>query len=423
MPHEIGEMSSPSVVFNRGLRYTKVKRVSIPVSAPTAFPGPLSPVASTLFSLFATPSPQSSLALSGAYSTPSTFSIRPSTLLDPPEKIHPTISLTPEVQVTSPPNVGVFPPTPVASETPYTGKTKADTSTPTVDSRIFGASHNASSSIGTTSSATTTAGTGSAGYGSTQNTDGLNKDNLPGVIVGSILGVLGFIAFVALICFFLLRRRRRVYGDTKSLSSNGKLSRIDRNSVPTLTSWAPRHHSAFSFHASPASGQSPPNRIQFTHTPELTPPKPILFHNPFSKSTEACIEAQLDNRSPGTIPLNPFADPTSPNNNTTTVNTSPTWKQIRPSKPNIIEWQPQGHNSLVIPRSLYGSDHSLGSTIILPGRNSSVGSLQVISYRLSSPSATSPRVIDLSAKRISARSARSDPFDLEVPVDAVHSRA
>ena len=415
-------MSSPSVIFNRGLRCTKVKRVSIPVSVPAASPGPLSPLASTSFSLFATPLPQSSLALSGAYSTPSTFSIRPSTLLDPPEKIHPTISLTPEVQVTSPPNVGVFPPTPVASETSSTGsKTEADTSTPTVDSRIFGASHSATSSISTTPSATTTAGTGSAGDSSTQKTDGLNKDNLPRVIVGSILSVLGFIAFVALICFLLLRRRRRMYGDTKSLSSNGKLSQIDRNSVPTLTSWAPRHRSVFSFH-SPPSGQSPPNRLQLTPTPELTPPKPVLFHNPFSKSTEACIEAQLDNRGPGTILPNPFADPTSPNN----TNTSPTWKQVRPSKPNIIEWQPQGQNSLVIPRSLYGSDHSLGSTIILPGRNSSVGSLQVISYRLSSPSATSPRVIDLSARRISARSARSarsDPFDLEVPVDAVHSRA
>lgn len=419
-------MSSASVVFNRGLRCTKVKRDSIPVSVPTASPGPLSPLASTSFSLFATPSPQSSSALSGAYSTPSTFSIRPSTLLDPPGKIHPTISLTPEVQVTAPPNVGVFPPTPVASETSSTGfNTEADTSAPTVDSRIFEASHSASSSISTTPSATTTAGTGSAGDSSTQKTDGLNKDNLPRVIVGSILGVLGFIAFVALICFLLLRRRRRMYGETKSLSSNGKLSRIDRNSVPTLTSWAPRHRSVFSFH-SPPSGQSPPNRIQLTPTPELTPPKPILFHNPFSKSTEACIEAQLDNRSPGTILPYPFANPTSPNNNNTRTNTSPTWKQIRPSKPNIIEWQPQGQNSLVIPRSLYGSDHSLGSTIILPGRNSSVGSLQVISYRLSSPSATSPRVIDLSARRISARSARSarsDPFDLEVPVDAVHARA
>lgn len=412
-------MSSPSVIFNHGLRCTKVKRVSIPVSVPAAPPGPSSPIASTSFSLFVTPSPQSSLALSGAYPTPSTFSIRPSTLV---EKIHPTISLTPEIQVTSPPNVGVFPPTPVASETSSTGKTGADISTPTVDSKIIGTSHSTSSSFGTAPSATTTAGTGSAGDSSTQKTDGLNKDNLPRVIVGSILGVLGFIAFVALICFLLLRRRQRMYGDTKSLSSNGKLSRIDRNSVPTLTSWAPRHCSVFSFH-SPPSGKFPPNRIQLTPTPELTPPKQILFHNPFSKSTEACLEAQLENLGP---PPNPFADSTSPNNTNTRTSTSPTWKQVRPSKPNIIEWQPQGQNSLIIPRSLYGSDHSLGSTIILPGRNSSVGSLQVISYRLSSPSATSPRVIDLSARRISARStrsARSDPFDLEVPVDAVHTRA
>ncbi|BCR89135.1 uncharacterized protein ACHE_50333A [Aspergillus chevalieri] len=415
-------MSSPSVVFNRGLRCAKVKRVSIPVSVPSASPGPLSPLASTSFPLLATPSPQASSALSGAYSTPSTFSIRPSTLLGPPEKIHPTISLTPEVQVTSPPNVGVLPPTPVASATSSTGsKTETDTSTPTVDSRVFGASHSASSSISTTPSATTTAGTGSVGDSSTQKTDGSNKDNLPRVIVGSILGVLGFIAFVALICFLLLRRRRRMYGDTKSLSSNGKLSRIDRSSVPTLTSWEPRHRSVFSFH-SPPSGQSPPNRLQPTPTPELTPPKPTLFHNPFSKSTEACIEAQLDHR--GTPP-NPFADPTFQNNNKNT-RLSPTWKQVRLSKPNIIEWQPQGQNSLVTPRSLYGSDHSLGSTIILPGRNSSVGSLQVINYRLSSPSATSPRIIDLSTRRVSAksaRSARSDPFDLEVPMDAVHTRA
>lgn len=225
--------------------------------------------------------------------------------------------------------------------------------------------------------------------------------------------MIGFVAFVALVCIFLLRRRRRKYGDDRSMNSNGKLSRVDRNSAPTLTSWKPRQ-SRFSFHAgtpSPASQTSPVNRL-----PEpLAPPKPILFHNPFSKSAELCSESQIDTRGARTM-QNPFADPEPVNGQ----NIRPT----RPSKSSLPELQtiqeemPEG---FVVQRSAYGSDHSLGSTIVLPGRNSSVGSLQVISYRISSLSSTSPRPVDPAAveKRMSIR---SDPFDLEAPSAAVHRR-
>ncbi|EAW06306.1 uncharacterized protein ACLA_079900 [Aspergillus clavatus NRRL 1] len=69
-------------------------------------------------------------------------------------------------------------------------------------------------------------------------------------------------------------------------------------------------------------------------------------------------------------------------------------------------------------RSIYSSERSLGSTIILPGRSSIGSSVRRTSYQISI-SDLAPLGPNESVTRVSTR---SDPFDLEVPPNAMHKR-
>ena len=409
-------MASPSIFLHHGLRNTRIRRASIPVSVPSiAQPLTLStliiPASSTSQLSSQTPSTSSN-----AYSTSSsTPLVKPFSLLDPApsDKIHPTIPLlTADIQSTPLPDT-LLPPS-VTSELPSTD-TKTGSTAPT--STLQSAASPQASATPTeethSSSTNPSAATGVPEYSSAGEHTDQSKNTLIRVLVGSIFGVIAFIVFVSLICLLLLRSRRRIYGNRKSVSSNGKLSRVDRNSAPTLTSLSPRYLSELPF---PSGTPSPPSQTSHAQSSSgpLATPQPVLFHNPFSNPAELCAGLPYDNRGTRKVE-NPFADPAP-------VNDRPVPRYGRPSKPSLIGLQPipqEKTNGLVIPRSMYGSDHSLGSTIVLPGRNSSVGSFQVISYRISHPSEkTSPRPVDPTGRRVSTR---SDPFDLEMP-DAVHPR-
>lgn len=279
----------------------------------------------------------------------------------------------------------------------------------------------------------TLAGPGSRATGINRLTPRSNGNDLTSMIAGSILGVLCFIGITTLIVRLLLRRRQRMYGDVKSISSNGKLSRMSRNSMATLTSWYPRHQSTTSFR----TGASTPSQVlgqsqgqgqgHMRNTSEpLATPRAVFFNNPFSKSAELCAAPPVDRRDP-TVPGDLYLDPEAtakhqqyqPRNHAKQPSLSNDLQTIQ-EKP---EEYPRKPERLFIPRSLYSNDCSIGSTIVLPGRNSSVGSLQVLSYRLSSPfrlSHTSrmhsPGVLLTPRMPVDSRrrsSTRSDPFDLE----------
>lgn len=408
-------MASTSIALHHGLRNTRIRRASIPVSVPSlAQPLTLSTLivpASSTSQLSSQTSSTSSKAYSASSPTPL---VKPFSLFDPApsDKIHPTIPLlTADIQSTPLPDT-LLPPS-VTSELP-SRKTGSTAPTSTLQSAASPQT-SATPTEETPSSSTTpsaAAGAGAPEYNSAGESTDQSKNTLIRVLVGSIFGVIAFIVLVSLICLLLLRSRRQIYGDRKSVSSNGKLSRVDRNSAPTLTSLSPRYLSELPFHSGTPSPPSQSSHAQSSSGP-LATPQPVLFHNPFSKSTELCAGLPYDNRGTRKVE-NPFADPAP-------VNDRPAPRYGRPSKPSVMGLQPipqEKANGLVIPRSMYGSDHSLGSTIILPGRNSSVGSFQVISYRISQPSEkTSPRPVDPTGRRVSTR---SDPFDLEMPAAAVH---
>lgn len=274
-----------------------------------------------------------------------------------------------------------------------------------------------------------------------------NGNDLTSMIAGSILGVLCFIGITALIARFLLRRRQRMYGDVKSISSNGKLSRMSRNSSATLTSWYPRHQSTTSIRTGTSTashfggGHHHHHHHHMRNTSEpLATPKPVFFHNSFSKSAELCAAPPVDRRDP-TIPGDLYLDPESTARQHQHQHQQPRHAkqgsvsndlQTIQEKPEEYPTKPEG---LFIPHSLYSNDRSVGSTIILPGHNSSVGSLQMLNYRLSSPFqlSSTPRLhspspgvlltphLPLDSRRRS--STRSDPFDLEDESLSQHSRS
>ena len=416
-------MSTSSMVSRRGLKCNKVRRVSDPDSVPTA----TTPIVSSPL----TNSPSSTFLR--VYSSPAS-----KLLAKLPSWFEPAISdrahlnlplSTLDARSTEAGPAGVLSKRSV-------NKTKRNSPLSIIQSTSCVPSPSASSLTGIQSSAAPTSG---GHFGSStmptaegarllprtsSETAGLSQNDLSNIIAGSLLGVLGFVAITALTVILLLRRRRRLYGDVKSIGSNGKLSRMSRNSTPTLTGWNPRHQSSVSFGT--PTPQSLSGHARHASEP-LATPKPVMLHKRFSKSTELSTAAPVDPYGLNT-PRDQFSDPEVNN------------RQLRLAKPGscdlqTIQEKPEGYPSkpepLFTPRSLYSSDRSIGSTIILPSRNSSVGSLQALSYRLSSPlrlSAStwmpSPGVLSpLSVEQAVRRSStRSDPFDLEVPVDARHSR-
>lgn len=404
------------MVSRRSLKCNKVRRVSDPDSVPTA----TAPIVSSPL----TNSPSSTFLR--VYSSPASklLAKRPS-WFEPAisDRAHLNLPLsTLDARSTEAGPAGVLSKRSV-------NKTEPNSPLSIIQSTSCVPSHSASSLTGIQSLAAPTSG---GHFGSStmptaegarllprtsSETAGLSQNDLSNIIAGSLLGVLGFVAITALIVILLLRRRRRLYGDVKSIGSNGKLSRMSRNSTPTLTSVSfgtptPQSLSGHARHASEP----------------LATPKPVIFHKRFSKSTELSTAAPVDPHGLNT-PRDQFSDPEVNN------------RQQRLAKPGscdlqTIQEKPEGYPSkpepLFTPRSLYSSDRSIGSTIILPSRNSSVGSLQVLSYRLSSPlrlsasswmpspGVLSPLSVDQAVRRSSTR---SDPFDLEVPVDAGYSRS
>lgn len=417
-----GEMSTSYIVSRHGLKCNKVRRVSDPEFVPTATASVVSSpstqsASSTFLRVYSTPASKRLAKL------PSSFEPATSNLAHPGPPL-----LTADTRSTEAGPAGVLSKRFVDKAEPYTPLSTIQ-SVPSVPS------HRASSLAGIQTSDTPTSGsylglsttptaegTRLSPRTSSENTD--HHNDLPSTIAGTILGVLGFVAFTALIVVLLLRRRRRLYGDIRSISSNGKLSRMSRNSTPTLTSWYPRHHSSVSSRAGTQTPQSLLGHTRHASEP-LATPKSVMFHNPFSKSAELCTAPPAD---PSSTSRDPFSDPEADNRIPRPTKLGSQDLQTIQEKPEGLPSKPE---RIFIPRSLYSSDRSIGSTIVLPGRNSSVGSLQVLSYRLSSPlrlsasirmpspGALSPRPVDPAARRPSTR---SDPFDLEVPTGAEHPR-
>ncbi|KAE8410690.1 hypothetical protein BDV36DRAFT_289368 [Aspergillus pseudocaelatus] len=236
-------------------------------------------------------------------------------------------------------------------------------------------------------------------------------------LLGSVLGAVGFIAAAFLICLLLFRHRRRRSGGGRYFGGNEKLLRADRQSADSSTGLQHGYVSGGSM------------RSQYKYAPEAqmsayyqddSDRASACYSDPFSDSAE--LHGGLRNGMPGiedttqTLFMDQNYDqpPVIPRANrplrTVSDSLLPT-VQARQRRSELPLSSEHG--------SIYSSDRSLGSTLILPGRSSLGSSLQRFSYQVSVGELEPCGANELVTK-ISPRSTRSDPFDLEVPAKAVH---
>ena len=235
-------------------------------------------------------------------------------------------------------------------------------------------------------------------------------------LLGSVLGAVGFIAAVFLICLLLFRHRRRS-GGGRYFGGNEKLLRADRQSADSSTGLQHGYVSGGSM------------RSQYKYAPEAqmsayyqddSDRASACYSDPFSDCAE--LHGGLRNGMSGiedttqTLFMDQKYDqpPVIPRANL----------PLRTVSDSLLPTVHAEHRRSELPLSsehgsIYSSDRSLGSTLILPGRSSLGSSLQRFSYQVSVGELEPCGANELVTK-ISPRSTRSDPFDLEVPARAVH---
>jgi hypothetical protein len=230
-------------------------------------------------------------------------------------------------------------------------------------------------------------------------------------ILGSIFGTVGLIAVILLTCFLIYRYRRRKPRDGRSLGGSEKLLRDGRHSAD---SWASSHHAFLSRTSSLSDAPSAPDHhvrgpnMGYAHvrkgSSHLSEPDP----NPSDVSLG--MRPRIRDAIGGTqVHSTPGDKHFCPEASTLAGSHSPSYE--KPISPGIQITQDQ--------HSIYSSERSLGSTIILPGRSSFGSSVQRASYPVSISDLGPPGPND-SVTRVSTR---SDPFDLEVPPNAMHKRS
>lgn len=422
---------APSVVLHHGMRCTKIPRAA---PAP-AFPSPpISQDSSEMqFSLFHT-SP-----------TPSVKNnILPTHIDNPVTGVSPAL--------TTSATAGSDTSTTFNADEEYvthaTGRAQSQTSQSSPSDILGGLSNGSLSPTGSHTQTTRgilrispSSATGTAGAGNNPAQDSANKPShaehgstLTKTIVGSVLGSLAFLAIILLICFFAVRRRRRRSRKKHARISNDQLLQSGRGSPED---WNRRYQSPV-----------PPPRPD---TPQFGFGIPQRIPRDRFSSTNNSSVANMSfvNLSPANPPLarfpepteNPFASPEDPPEAHDPFIVRRRYSSTSALRP---ESQTEAEKALFRTR-LYlttanPSQQSLGSTIILPGRSSRESENRGDKHEsekeeeeeeeearqkakedeieeepyLSTPS--------MSVRDTIRTSARSDPFDLEIPRNSTIDR-
>ncbi|KAH8425602.1 uncharacterized protein LDX57_003351 [Aspergillus melleus] len=448
-------MSSPAVIFHHGLRCTRVHKKSAEVTPSTTS---LSTLTSSLTSTASDVSGETLAPtqlvgpLFNSFATPSTYDIKvpPPTLgttasqtsqaADVAPVIATPTATTAATVITAIPNKPSVAPASSAPDevkkdirsSSYDSVNDATTLPPHSTPDLFTPSnsptlpvHTIIPTVNATTSftlvSTTTGSVPSQTY-SLREPPASSEDSNDGVslrtILGSVLGATAFLVLALLICLLILRNRRKskggqsvggsekplhegrqspdsatgLYHDHRSNASNAS----DTSSNCSLYNYIPNAPLISNYDGHHSSNQQHPNHYSdpFSDSDEILPTsRENAYHikntvrYPFLDDPQRTGRASYPRR-PASLPLS-FASSDSHR------------------RPGIPFMRDEG--------SMYGSDRSLGSTIILPGRSSSGSSLRRFSYGASAAelglcSPTEP---------VTRASTRSDPFDLEIPAKAM----
>lgn len=231
-------------------------------------------------------------------------------------------------------------------------------------------------------------------------------------ILGSVFGGTAFLILVLLICLLILRNRRKSKDGLQGGGSEKPLP-DGRRSPDSATGLYHGYRSGGSNASASSSNRSLHN---YTSNPNLLLPIPNHddnqqsnhFSNPFSDSAGTSPTLRPNAYHIRTAVRYPFLD----DDQSTERSSLPR----RPASLPLSFASSDSHRRPGIPfvrdeGSMYGSDRSLGSTIILPGRSSSGSSLRRFSYGASAAELglCSPK------EPLTRISTHSDPFDLEFP--------
>ncbi|KAB8067615.1 hypothetical protein BDV29DRAFT_85661 [Aspergillus leporis] len=243
-------------------------------------------------------------------------------------------------------------------------------------------------------------------------------------LLGSILGAMAFIALMFLICLLFFRYKKRKSGGDRSFGGNEKLLRTGRHSADSSTGLQHGYVSGGSVRSNDSSIRSHCNYAPETwinhYYPNHHDRASACYSDPFSDS--AALQGESRNNIPRmecttqALSRDPRYD-----QKPTVSRTSLPQRTVSDSfLPTLHRGGRQSGSPLGPDEgSIYSSDRSLGSTLILPGRSSLGSSLQRFSYRVSVAELEPFNASDALTK-ISPRSTRSDPFDLEVPAKVIH---
>lgn len=244
-------------------------------------------------------------------------------------------------------------------------------------------------------SPSSTTGAASVGNGSSQDpanesSHREHRSTSQKTILGSVFGSLAFLAVILVICLLVIRRRRRKSRN----NANDQLLQSARGSADSS------HHQ----YQSPMSQRS--ETPQFGIPQRIPHDRSSSINNPFANPPPPA-------QSPQAIE-NPFLSPDDP------PDADPPMIHIQSATP-----APRSESQTERERTLFRtvpydpaantSQQSLGSTIILPGRNSVGSSLH---EKEDDGYPATPSVSDLSPSKFhdpGRTSTRSDPFDLEIP--------
>ncbi|PLN77128.1 hypothetical protein BDW42DRAFT_8438 [Aspergillus taichungensis] len=428
-------MSSPSIIFHQGLRCTKVPRRSAAVTSSTN-------LSTTSIAL---PDPTTSVdSSSTTVSSASTTSH--ATVPSDPETTEATETTEP-TETPSPPPSGVDPTTTHPSQ-PVEGRHTAtdgltssnDRGTQTTQASTFLAitAPPVTSAVGpplATDSATLSA----SGSPPAPTSDGDSSQGLPApsnsnsdddavqdslrTLLGSVLGGVGFVLLVFLICLLLYRyRRRKTRGlwldgsgekrllhpresaDSSTSLRHGYAHFVSNSSTPSL------YHHFLGTLMSPGYVNSRPH-IPSRHSDPFSDTGEVQSsRGSFNSLTDLLHDPFIDQLQ---TPIMPAARKDRSSHRTASSYLDPA--QIESfQRPGI----PHSTSDTSIPSSL-------GSTIILPGPHSAGSSLRRFSYHVGTTDAptTTTTTTTTAAAPVTRVSTRSDPFDLEVPANVMHRRS
>ncbi|PLB47065.1 hypothetical protein P170DRAFT_233473 [Aspergillus steynii IBT 23096] len=447
-------MSSPAAIFHHGLRCTKIhKKSAVAVPSTTS----LSALTSSLTST-ASDAADETLAptqrvepLFNSLDTPSTQEIKV-----PPPAVETTASQTSQTADVAPVVAATTTPTAVTTTTavPNIPSVAPANSLPStedeVNTKILSSSHDAAyevtalpsrvtpnfsspsysptipvhtpiPTINSTTSFTlvsTTTGSVPSQTHSLREPPASSEDNKGSAslrtILGSALGAAAFLVLAILICFLILRNRRK----TKGGQSVGGSEKPLHNGRKSPDSGAGLYHE-YRSNASKVSDTSS-TRSMYNYIPNapLMPnyedhhdpnqQQPSHHSSPYSNPAEISPTMRENAYHIRNTVRYPFLD-----------DPQHTGRPSFPRRPASLPLSfasSESHRRPGIPfvrdeGSMYGSDRSLGSTIFLPGRSSSGSSLRRFSYGASAAELglCSP------TESVARSSTRSDPFDLEIP--------